>query len=80
MSTHLEIAKERFVDLRANGVSAPVAAAKAIEDADAFMAVYSAPNAPTAGTALVGCRACHGSGGKRSAPCKVCNGTGKVTP
>jgi len=27
---------------------------------------------------LKGCRACHGSGGKRSDPCKVCGGTGKV--
>lgn len=25
-----------------------------------------------------GCRACYGSGGKRSNPCTVCNGTGKL--
>jgi len=27
---------------------------------------------------LKGCRACHGSGGKHSDPCKVCGGTGKI--
>ncbi len=27
---------------------------------------------------LKGCRACFGSGGKVSDPCKACNGTGKV--
>lgn len=27
---------------------------------------------------LKGCRACFGSGGKRLAPCDVCNGSGKV--
>lgn len=29
-------------------------------------------------SSLVGCRVCHGSGGKRSDPCAACAGTGKV--
>lgn len=29
--------------------------------------------------AMIGCRACYGSGGKKMRPCKVCNGTGKVS-
>lgn len=31
-----------------------------------------------AGKPWRGCRACHGSGGKRSEPCVVCNGSGKL--
>jgi DnaJ-class molecular chaperone len=27
---------------------------------------------------LKGCRACHGSGGKKTDPCTACNGTGKT--
>jgi len=80
MTAHLEIARERYLDLMANGATAAIAAARATEDADVFMAIYSAPTAPASGKPLVGCRACHGSGGKRSAPCKVCGGAGKVTP
>jgi DnaJ-class molecular chaperone len=77
MSAHLEIAKERFLDLLSNGISAPCAAMMAITDADAFMSSYS-KHAPQSNRSTVGCRACHGSGGKRAAPCKVCGGTGKV--
>lgn len=84
MNAHFEIAKERFLDLMANQSGATLAdtrlaAELAITDADEFMAAYSkhGPRAPAA--PLVGCRACHGSGGKRSAPCKTCSGTGKVS-
>lgn len=27
---------------------------------------------------LIGCKACFGSGGKKTSPCKVCNGAGKI--
>jgi DnaJ-class molecular chaperone len=76
---HAEIAKELFLDLMTNSQADPeIAAQAAIEQADTFVFVYQQramePDAPK----LKGCPTCFGSGGKRSAPCKQCNGTGKV--
>lgn len=87
MSYHLDIAKERFLDLVADGVQSDKAAANAISDANAFASAYgkwerssikpaSAP--PATVPPMRGCRACYGSGGKRSNPCKACGGSGKV--
>ncbi len=80
---HLDIARERFLEMMAqhpNG-DANGAAVIAIEQADAFVQAYTvlkpADAAPVA-SKLRGCRACHGSGGKLSDPCKACAGTGKV--
>lgn len=78
---HLDIARERFLELMAahpNG-EARMAALTAIEDAKAFtdaytLIVYDAP----ATSKTKGCKACFGSGGKANSPCKACSGTGKV--
>lgn len=78
MSAHLDIAKDRFLDLVVDGVPAGEAATKAIADANAFSSAYAIWEQSTAKPATVGCRACYGSGGKRSSPCKVCRGTGKI--
>lgn len=80
---HMHIARERFLDLMAGNRSAdPKAAAiMAIDQADKFMAAYvqyGPKNDAPAAAKLKGCKACHGSGGKRNDPCKVCGGTGKV--
>lgn len=81
--THLDIARERFLEMLAQHPNADVqgAAVAAIEQADAFMHAYRvlvpAESAPPA--KLKGCRACYGSGGKHGDPCKSCAGTGKVT-
>ena len=77
MNAHLEIARERFLDLIADGVDARAAAIAAIECADVFDAEYSKRWIKP--TETLGCKSCFGSGGKRNNPCKVCGGTGKVT-
>lgn len=78
MSAHLEIAKERFLDIMAagRGVSPEAAAVVAIDQADKFMAAYSQYGEKQAATK--GCPSCFGSGGKKNAPCRKCNGTGRV--
>lgn len=76
MSAHLEIARERYLDLIAEGFDADAAALAAIECADVFEAAYNKRGRWV--THSTGCKACFGSGGKRNAPCKVCGGTGKV--
>ena len=76
MNAHLEIARERYLDLIAEGVDARAAAIAAIECADVFEAAY---NKRGWAVHASGCKACFGSGGKRNNPCKVCGGTGKVT-
>lgn len=82
VQAHLDIARERFLELMAQrpNVDAQDAAVAAIEDADTFMRAYSAltPVKPEPVARLKGCRACHGSGGKQLDPCKACAGTGKV--
>ena len=80
---HLDIARERFLELMAQNpnVEARSAAVQAIEQADEFIGAYRAIGAPedvVPAKKLKGCRACHGSGGKQLDPCKVCAGTGKV--
>jgi hypothetical protein len=80
---HLEIARERFLELMAQNPNAEArgAAVQAIEQADEFIGAYRAIGAPdevAAAKKLKGCRACYGSGGKPTDPCKVCHGTGKV--
>jgi hypothetical protein len=84
VSTHLEIAKERFLDMMATdrGSAIEHIAEHAINQADAFMAEYakhqSAPFATAMERTTKGCPKCFGSGGKISRPCKNCNGSGKV--
>lgn len=83
MSTHLEIAKERFLDIMAtvNGVNVKAAAVVATSQADEFMAVYrqyGPKDEQLAAPTKKGCPKCFGSGGKIGQPCKQCKGTGKV--
>ena len=76
---HAEIAKERFLDIMADKSVPPVAAAvTAIQQADKFLMVYRQSGQEFPERRQKGCRSCFGSGGKKDAPCKVCNGKGKV--
>lgn len=80
---HLEIAKERFLEMMAQdpGRNAANAAALAIAHADHFRDAYKAiagDYAPAGDQKMKGCPACFGSGGKRDNRCKVCKGTGKI--
>jgi hypothetical protein len=82
---HLDIARERFLEMMAENPSADpqTVAIVATSQADKFAAVYEqygykpVEQAPT-GKKTKGCKACFGSGGKPIDPCKVCGGTGKV--
>lgn len=79
---HLDIARERFLEMLAQHPNGDVngAAVLAIEQADAFVHAYRVLM-PTQGAPvakLKGCRVCYGSGGKHGDPCKACAGTGKV--
>jgi DnaJ-class molecular chaperone len=76
---HAEIAKERFLDLMSSGgLTSKAAVDIATADANAFVRGYR-PIAPaTEEAAQKGCPACFGSGGKRTDPCKRCDGTGRV--
>lgn len=78
---HLEIAKERFLEIMANepNVDPSGAAITSIEQADAFVQAYRAigPAEEAGQKKLKGCSQCFGSGG-RGKGCKVCGGTGKV--
>lgn len=91
MQAHLEIAKERFLEMMAEqpGRNPQIAAAEAIAQADEFDTEYRKHGYAPAETLmygqpvsnqkkLKGCRACYGSGGKHGDPCKACGGTGKV--
>ena len=62
MNAHIEIARERFLDLIAEGVDARAAAIAAIECADVFDAEYSKRWIKP--TETIGCKSCFGSGGK----------------
>lgn len=85
---HLDIARERFLELMAAkpGADVDTVAIVAISQADAFARMYqkyaviaqAAQAGKDAALRVKGCRACHGSGGKAGDPCKVCGGTGKV--
>lgn len=86
---HLDIARERFLELMAVNPAADVktAAIVAIDQADKFAEAYGQYGYKPAELAAVataatkktkGCKACFGSGGKPVDPCKVCGGTGKV--
>jgi hypothetical protein len=83
---HLEIARERFLELMAENPAAdPQAVAiVAIDQADKFAASYAqygykpAESGPVRAKKTKGCKACFGSGGKVGSPCDVCGGTGKV--
>lgn len=78
---HIEIAKERFLDLMANepDIDAHGAAIQAIEQADDFVRAYRALGVTenTSPKKLKGCAQCFGSGGKNKG-CKACAGTGKI--
>jgi DnaJ-class molecular chaperone len=83
--THLDIARERFLELMAEDPArnATNAAQAAIQQADEFAAAYTligykAVDQQSNVVKLKGCRTCHGSGGKQFDPCKACDGTGKV--
>lgn len=71
-----EIAKQRFLDLMADGNSQEVSVKSAVSDADAL--IQALHYQQETGKAK-GCRVCFGSGGKKDNPCKACGGTGKVT-
>lgn len=85
---HLDVARERFLELMATqpGANAETVAIMAVTQADIFARLYQqyaviaqgAQAGKDAAARAKGCRACHGSGGKASDPCKVCGGTGKV--
>lgn len=81
---HLDIARERFLELMADSPQADAyaVARTAIKQADDFAEAYEQHGynraEPTRASKLKGCRACHGSGGKQLDPCKVCAGTGTV--
>ena len=83
MTTHEEIARERYLDMLANGTPPQAAVEQAIDEATVFVLKYSAwaheeRIASRGFRKLKGCPACFGSGGKRDAPCRACGGTGKV--
>ena len=80
---HLEIARERFLELMAAApAGAPTSAAvSAIEQATEFVTAYrnwTVIETPEAPRKLKGCKQCFGSGGKINAPCRSCGGSGKV--
>lgn len=83
---HMEIAKERFLEIMASNArnDPKTAAVVAVDHADKFAAVYMqyaqipAEKEPAPQAKQKGCRACHGSGGKMDSPCLKCYGTGKV--
>lgn len=85
MTLHEEIAKERYLD-RISGApdaSRRHAAAAAIEDATAFVMEYSRWKAAEQADSKrfvksKGCPSCFGSGGKKDAPCRQCEGSGRV--
>lgn len=76
---HLDIARERFLEMMAACPSSDPAQAAvfAIEQADDFVSAYKAI-ADVGAPKLKGCKQCFGSGGKTSNPCRSCGGTGKV--
>lgn len=84
MTTHEEIAKERFLDLRAQGADKQEAFDEALRDADFFTMTYASWRAAEQKKAKAfapkpkGCPACFGSGGKKASPCETCGGTGRV--
>lgn len=82
---HLDIARERFLELMAEDPARNVtdAAQAAIQQADEFAAAYAligykAVDQQSNVVKFKGCRTCHGSGGKQLDPCRVCGGAGKV--
>lgn len=87
---HMEISKERFLELMANRPDADpkTVAVVAISQADDFAKFYSQygykPDKPESQSTIrrtpktKGCKACFGSGGKPVDPCRVCGGSGKV--
>ena len=83
---HLDISRERFLELMAENPAADpqTVAVIATSQADKFAEVYAQYGYKPAEPAPVskktkGCKACFGSGGKPIDPCKVCGGTGKVS-
>ena len=77
---HLDIARERFLEMMAAHPAGDPAqtAVFAIEQADEFINAYKAIVEPRA-TKLKGCKQCFGSGGKTGNPCRSCGGSGKVS-
>lgn len=80
---HIEIAKERFLEMMANSCSDAVTTAViAIEQANEFTKAYENLGIPEvvaiSEAKFKGCKCCFGSGGKANNPCKTCYGTGKV--
>lgn len=84
LDAHIEIARERFLDLMATDREGEPHhwAQIAIIQADVFIEEYAkrTPILP-AGTVVMktkGCGVCFGSGGKANNPCKACGGSGRV--
>lgn len=85
LDLHADIARELFLDyMTQQPGNAQAAAEAAIAGADTFIEAYAAREKPymvhesQAPKKLKGCKICFGSGGKVGAPCKACNGVGKV--
>lgn len=89
---HLDIAKERFLELMVEDPKRDIGAAVdlAIMQANIFDEKYRqtsygyVPQALAYGEVvsqqkkMKGCKACFGSGGKVGMPCQICGGSGKV--
>lgn len=78
---HEEIAKARFLALREEQIATPQEAVdRAILEATVFTNAYASwlRAEKTESVKFRGCKACFGSGGKRTNPCTVCNGTGQI--
>lgn len=68
-----QIAGEKLMDSQL-----ALKASYAIAASEVFYKTWDAIESPER-LKLVGCKACFGSGGKKTSPCKVCKGTGKIT-
>lgn len=77
----IDLARQIFLD-HVNGqlVSTGTASTWAEQSLMMAEAFYSQviDGEPITKMKLKGCMACHGSGGKKNDPCRVCHGTGKV--
>lgn len=88
LDVHVEIARERFLELLAQKPGTERESAQAaIRAADVFVEEYASrttshlaeiPPSYKIGQKLKGCPTCFGSGGPANRPCKACSGSGRV--
>lgn len=84
MTAHEEIARERFLDLRAAGVAPKDAVKQAIDDATAFVLGYVSwqqeERQASRGFYLLerACPRCFGRSPKDRMTCERCGGTGRI--